>query len=67
MKRNEFIGVWIIGLMLGIEQIIAFKLFEADLYAFFPFMAILVTLSFMKDKNDGNIYFLIRKAIKEKA
>ena len=64
MKRNELIGVWIIGLMLGLEQIIAFKLFEADLYAFFPFMAILTTLSFIRDKEGKDIYFLIRKVVK---
>jgi hypothetical protein len=64
MKRNELIGVWIIGLMLGLEQIIAFKLFEADLYAFFPFMAILATLSFIRDKDGKDIYFLIRKVVK---
>ncbi len=66
MRRNELIGVWIIGFMLGLEQIIAFKLFEADLYAFFPFMAILVALSFIKGRDGENIYFVLRKSKRPK-
>lgn len=66
MKKKELIMVWVMGFTLCLEQILAFKMFGADLYAFFPIMAIFASLSVVKDKDGENIFPLIERLVKKR-
>jgi len=66
MEKKELVLIWAMGFILCIEQILAFKMFNADLYAFFPIMAIIASLSIIKDKDGENIFPLIERQVKKR-
>lgn len=66
MEKKELILIWAMGFTLCIEQILAFKMFRADLYAFFPVMVIIVSLSLIKDKDGENIFPLIERLVRKR-
>ncbi len=66
MEKRELVLVWLMGFTLCVEQILAFRIIGADLYAFFPIMIIMVSLSAIKDKDGENIFPLIEKLVKKR-
>lgn len=65
MKRKALIIVWLMGLMLCIIEILAFRLIEKPFNALPYCFSILMAMSVLRDREGWNIYGLLQKIIKK--
>ena len=64
MANKEFIAIWVIGVIIFFENIAIFKFAGKPLAAFLTSIAIILSLSILKNKDGKNMVRLIKDFIK---